>query len=344
LRRDAVLRIGVARCGAGPDIPGGSTQYGGPAQCFDAQSAESNMRKEQKAAADIPVNYQSWLTEDVAYIIAPEERCAFLQLSSDEERDHFIEQFWYRRASDPESLENDFQMEHCRRIVFANNRFGTDIPGWQTDRGHIYIRYGPPDMLVSHPAGEPMWGPPKDAPDSVEYSWERWHYTYLEGVGENVVFEFVDPAGSEEYQLRIGPQDKNTFIFKPFNAVSHGDPASASSEKVQLNVYIGAERPPLPQYKNLEAMAVSKILCDQVCSGHRIRFARATHASIMATIVVDLPEDQSSAATKDNKSEDGYEIFGRITRPSEWEFQHLSVAPMRRSIARKIRIEKLQFL
>jgi len=224
---------------SGADVSRGPTQNSGPRRCFDAQSAESNTRKEQKAVADLPANYRYWLTEDAAYIIAPGERCAFLQLRSDEERDIFIEQFWYRRNPDPESFENPFQEEHYRRIVFANNKFGTDIPGWQTDRGHIYIQYGPPDVVVSHPAGESMWRLPKDAPDNVKYSWESWNYNYIEGLGGKVDFEFVDAAGSGEYLLRIGLKDKNTSIFEPYLNTSHDDAAAVSSEKIQLNVYTG---------------------------------------------------------------------------------------------------------
>jgi GWxTD domain-containing protein len=289
----------------------------GPQRCFDVRSAESNTVKEQKALAALPANYRFWLTEDAAYIIAPEERCPFLELRSDAEREIFIEQFWHRRRSDPESLENPFQEEHYRRIVFANNKFGTDLSGWQTDRGHIYIRYGPPDELVSHPAGEPMWTPPKDAPDSVKYSWENWHYKYIEGLGENVDLEFVDVAGTGKYLLRSGPKDKNVSIFEPYHNISRDDPAPASSKEVRLDLYTGGSVPRI-RYNDLEGMAVSKIIRDQVCFGHRIRFVRATHASTMVTIAVDLPEDQSSAATKDPKSADDYEIFGRITRPTGW--------------------------
>lgn len=301
---------------SGEDISRGPTQGSGPQRCFDAQTAESNTRKEQKALADVPASYRYWLTEDAAYIIAPEERCAFLQLRSDEERDIFIEQFWYRRNPDPESFENPFQEEHYRRIVFANNEFGTDIPGWQTDRGHIYIRYGPADVLASHPAGEPMWTPPKDAPDNVKYSWESWHYNYIEGLGGKVDLEFVDAEGSGKYLVRIGPKGKNTSILESYRGISRDDPAAASSENIQLHVYTGHGPVPRIRYKDLEAMAVSKIIRNQVCFGYRIRFVRATHASTMATIVVDLPKDQLSAAVRDRKSTDGYEIFGRITSPS----------------------------
>jgi hypothetical protein len=51
----------------------------------------------------------------------------------------------------------------------------------------MYIRYGPPDVLVSHPAGEPLWTPFKDAPDNVKYSWENWHYSYIEGLGQMLI-------------------------------------------------------------------------------------------------------------------------------------------------------------
>lgn len=317
LQNESIARVTLPGI-SGADISRGPTQNSGSQRCFDAESTESNTGKEQKAVADLPANYRYWLTEDVAYIIAPEERCAFLQLRSDEERDIFIEQFWYRRSPDPESFENPFLEEHYRRIVFANNKFGTDIPGWQTDRGHIYIQYGSPDVVVSHPAGESMWWPPKDAPDNVKYSWESWHYNYIEGLGGKVDFEFVDAEGSGKYLLRIGPKGKNTSILEPYRGISRDDSAAASSEKIQLNVYTGHGPVPRIRYKDLEAMAVSQIIRDQVCFGYRIRFVRATHASTMATIVVDLPEDQLSAAVKDRKSTDGYEIFGRITSPSGW--------------------------
>lgn len=128
----------------------------------------------------------------------------------------------------------------------------------------------------------------------------------------------MDAAGSGEYLLRIGLKDKNTSIFDPYHNIGRDDPAPASSKEVRLDLYIGAWPVPRIRYKGLEAMAVSKIIRDQVCFGHRIRFVRATHASTMATIVVDLPDDPLNAAVKDRKSTDGYEIFGRINSPSGW--------------------------
>jgi len=97
--------------------------------------------------------YKKWLDEDVTYIITPEERSAFLRLQTNEEREQFIEQFWLRRNPDPDSPENTFKEEHYRRIAYTNEHYASGIPGWKTDRGRIYIMWGPPDEVDSHPSG-----------------------------------------------------------------------------------------------------------------------------------------------------------------------------------------------
>ncbi len=74
-----------------------------------------------------------------AYIISDEERKAFKNLSNDEEREAFIEQFWLRRNPNPDSPDNEFREEHYRRIAYANEHYAAGKPGWKTDRGHIYI-------------------------------------------------------------------------------------------------------------------------------------------------------------------------------------------------------------
>ncbi|HTP35103.1 MAG TPA: GWxTD domain-containing protein [Candidatus Acidoferrales bacterium] len=136
--------------------------------------------KEGSAEARGP--YQKWLTEDVAYIITSEERSGFKRLQTDAERERFIEQFWLRRDPTPGTPENEFKEEHYRRIAYANDRFSDpDLAGWKTDRGRVYIVYGPPDEKESHPAVNP--------PN------EQWLYHHIEGVGENVVVEFVDEGG-----------------------------------------------------------------------------------------------------------------------------------------------------
>jgi GWxTD domain-containing protein len=144
------------------------------------------------AAAD---PYTKWVTEDVAYIIRDEERDAFKRLQSDAERDHFIEQFWLRRDPTPDTVENEFKEEHYRRIAHANENFASSVPGWKTDRGRIYITYGPPDAKKSMASTL--------GPHSILT--EQWLYYYLDGVRKNVWIDFIDSDGTGEYRMTDGP-------------------------------------------------------------------------------------------------------------------------------------------
>ena len=89
------------------------------------------------AVESLPAAARFWLAEDVLDIITPEERRAFLSLKTDEDRDNFIDLFWARRNPDPDSSRNAFEEEHYKRIVFANEKYGTarsKVLGRQTDR------------------------------------------------------------------------------------------------------------------------------------------------------------------------------------------------------------------
>jgi GWxTD domain-containing protein len=142
--------------------------------------------------------YQLWLTEDVVYIITDREVSAFKALETHPERRMFITQFWERRNPIPGAAENQFKEEHYRRIAYVNDHFPASIPGWKTDRGRIYIVYGPPDEIESHPAG----GQGKSFP------YEQWLYHHIEGVGENVIIDFEDPAGTGDYHMTKDPNEK----------------------------------------------------------------------------------------------------------------------------------------
>src|SRR6201986_2793956 len=110
-------------------------------------------KKEAALKKELETPWKKWLNEDVAYIITDEERKAFKQFSTDEEGEQFVEQFWLRRDPPPDTVENEFKEEHYRRIADANEHFAAGIPGWRTDRGRIYIMYGPPDEIDAHPSG-----------------------------------------------------------------------------------------------------------------------------------------------------------------------------------------------
>src|ERR1017187_6303520 len=157
--------------------------------------------------------YTRWLNEDVVYIIDGRERAAFLSLKTDAERQHFMEQFWERRNPTPGSPDNAFRNEHYRRIGYAVMHFGWQaVPGWKTDRGRIYIAFGPPDEIEFHPEGQPA-GASLEATNAPT---EEWLYHSIKGIGSNVIMEFVDTAKTGDFRMTMDPNaDKGTFVRRP---------------------------------------------------------------------------------------------------------------------------------
>jgi len=118
------------------------------------------------------------------YIITREERKIFLELPVTE-KPKFIEEFWKRRDPDPETEENEFKAEYLGRIERAIQLFqGEGIPGWLTDRGRIYVIYGPPTDRITHPMGE----------DPYSRCSEVWYYADFPVV-------FYDYTCSSNYRL-----------------------------------------------------------------------------------------------------------------------------------------------
>jgi GWxTD domain-containing protein len=153
-------------------------------------------QQQPQASPPLVTPYTKWLNEDVAYIITDQERAAFKRLPTDEEREHFIEQFWLRRDPTPGTPKNEFKEEHYRRIAYTNQHYAdAHIPGWKTDRGRIYITFGPPDELESHPSGGA----------TVTFPFEQWRYRLIDGVGTNVIIEFVDRTRTGEYRMTRDP-------------------------------------------------------------------------------------------------------------------------------------------
>jgi GWxTD domain-containing protein len=172
--------------------------------------AQKNLRIELKGP------YKKWLDEDVPYIISDDERKAFMSLSNDEEREAFIENFWQRRNPNPDSPENEFREEHYRRIQYANDHFAAGKPGWKTDRGRIYIAWGPPDSIDSHPSGGMYERPMEEGGgETSTFPFETWHYRYLETLGENVDFEFVDTCQCGDYHFTIDRSEKDALLHVP---------------------------------------------------------------------------------------------------------------------------------
>ena len=183
--------------------------------------------KQKKASSkalkqELSSTYKKWLNEDVIYIITPEEKSAFKQLSNDEERDQFIEQFWLRRDPTPDTPENEYKEEHYRRIAYANEHFAAGKPGWKTDRGRIYIMWGPPDQIDTHPSGGTYDRPQEEGGGTTStYPFEDWRYRYLEGVGQEVNLEFVDPCMCGDFHLATDPNEKDALLHTPGGATQY---------------------------------------------------------------------------------------------------------------------------
>src|SRR3984893_13883906 len=164
-----------------------------------------------KISQDLPTVYQRWLEEDVRWIITPEERSAFIQLKNNEDRDRFVEAFWLRRDPTPGTAENEFKEEHYRRLAYANEHFAQAVPGWETDRGRIYILYGPPDEIKVKSA--------RDSGDSVKPT-ELWHYRWLAEYGKDIDLKFVDVCGCGDFRLETPlpttPQPLSNLFRVPF--------------------------------------------------------------------------------------------------------------------------------
>jgi len=176
----------------------------------DPSEKPRNVKPELKKA------YKDWLEKDVAYVITDEERKAFKKLATDDEREHFIEEFWRRRDPDPDTDENEYREEYYERIAYANENFASGIPGWRTDRGRIYIMYGKPDERETHPSGGSYNRQSYEGGGSTStYPFERWFYRYLPGVGSGVEIEFVDPTGSGEYRIARNPDEKDALLHIP---------------------------------------------------------------------------------------------------------------------------------
>ena len=179
-------------------------------------SDTAERRRRQSLKNELSPEDKKWLDEDVAWIITDEERQAFKHLANEEEREQFIEQFWLRRNPNPDSPENEFREQHYLRIAYANEHFAAGKPGWRTDRGHIYIAFGKPDSIDSHPSGGNFDRPMEEGGGNTStFPFETWHYRYLLGVGDNIDIEFVDSCMCGDFHATIDRSEKDALKHTP---------------------------------------------------------------------------------------------------------------------------------
>ncbi len=303
------------------------------------KSAKQKAKSDKELRKELDSQYRKWLDEDVVYIISPEERTSFLHLSTNEEREQFIEAFWQRRNPDPDSADNTFKEEHYRRIAYVNEHFSSGIPGWKTDRGRIYIMWGPADEIESHPSGGSYQRPTEEGGgETSTYPFEDWRYRYLEGIGENVILEFVDPTMSGEYHLTMDPSEKDALLMVPgagltqmesmglasktarFNntdgthdAAPIGMATEAMNEFTRLDLYAKIQQAPPVKFKDLEAVVTSRLVRDQVKFDYRFYFLRITSDTVLVPITVQIPTGQLSFQEKQGVDSATVNLFARIS-------------------------------
>jgi GWxTD domain-containing protein len=296
-------------------------------------------RQEARLKKELETPYKKWLNEEVGYIITDEERKAFKQLASDDERQQFIEQFWLRRDPTPDTEENEYREEHYRRIAYANDRYASGIPGWKADRGRIYITYGPPDEIESHPSGGSYERPYEEGGGSTStYPFEQWRYRYIDGIGTNIILEFVDTTMSGEYRLTMDPSEKDALLYVPGAGLTMaeqmgltdktarftrtdgthlgtgGQPLPESmNEFTRLEQYAKIFRPPSIKYKDLEAMVTSSIKYNLLPMKVLVDYIPITGSSVLTQITIQFDTKDMQFRDKDNTSTATINIYGRVS-------------------------------
>lgn len=300
----------------------------------DVRKAHAALRQELKGA------FKTWLEQDVVYIISDDERKAFKNLSNDEEREAFIENFWLRRNPNPDSPDNEFREEHYRRIAYANEHFAAGKPGWKTDRGRIYISWGPPDSIDSHPSGGSYQRPMDEGGgETSTFPFETWHYRYLEGVGDNIDLEFVDTCMCGDYHFTIDRGEKDALQHVPgmgltqweemgqakkadrfkggFENLGTGPLSSSQSSKQFDRIELAAKifAPPPVKFKDLEnAISEHKLLSGPIFPFDvRTDFVKVTDNTVLVPITLQIKNRDVTFVTKDGVATGVVNILGKVT-------------------------------
>ena len=302
----------------------------------------SEKRKKENAKSlkhELSKEYKRWLDEDVRWIITDQERKAFLQLSNDEERDKFIEAFWDRRNPNPDSEDNEFKDEHYRRIEYANEHFAAGVPGWKTDRGRIYIVFGPPDEIDSHPSGGAYERPIEEGGgETSTYPFEDWRYRHIDGIGDQVIVEFVDTCMCGEYHMTMDRSEKDALLMVPgagltmyeqWGMANKADRFTNGMERLgvgpnemadlqskefdRLEQYAKLNQAPPIKFKDLEEVVRSKITYNAMPFEVRTDFVKITNDTVLVPITVQLRNRDITFVDKDGVEHGVVNIFGRLT-------------------------------
>ncbi len=337
---DAEATGNTAKGASAKDDVGGKADPNSPLNRKLSDKERFNQQKELRQELKGP--YKKWANEDVRWIITDQEMKAFKSLSNDEERDAFIEQFWQRRNPDPESPENTFRDENYRRIAYSNEHFAAGKPGWLTDRGHMYIAFGKPDSIDSHPSGGSYDRPMEEGGGQTStFPFEIWHYRYLEGVGDNVDIEFVDTCQCGDYHMTIDRSEKDALLHVPgagatmyeqtgqakqadrfrggLENLGTGPMSSQQQSKEfdRLERYAKLQAPPVIKFQDLKLE--SFLSTHKVLNGPffpfdvRTDYVKVTDDTVLMPITLQIKNRNITFQTKDGVSKGQVHIIGRVS-------------------------------
>ena len=302
--------------------------------------AKELKKRDKRLLKELGSQGGDWLRDEVPEVITEAERLAFLRLSTNEEREQFIEIFWLKRNPEPDSPNNTAREEHYRRLAYADEHFASGVAGRNTDRGRIYIIWGPPDEIESHPTGGTYDRPSEQGGGSTTTSpWEMWRYRHLEGIGENIEIEFVDTSGSGEYHITRDPCEKDALAHVPVAGSSlsellgrssragrftntngttcpmplGGTPASMD-EFANLDRYFRVQRPP-ERFKDLAELVTIRVVRNQIHMDYQTDFLRVTSNTVLVPITVQVPNRDLRFQSKQGVHSAVLNLYGRITTP-----------------------------
>jgi GWxTD domain-containing protein len=303
--------------------------------------ADEKTRKKNARALkqELSKPYKKWLDEDVAYIITDEERAAFKQLSNDEERDNFIESFWQRRDPTPDTEENEFKEEHYQRIAYANEHFAAGVPGWKTDRGRIYIVFGKADEVESHPSGGSYERPMEEGGgETSTYPFEQWRYRYIEGIGQEVIIEFVDTCMCGEYHMTMDRSEKDALLMTPNAGLTMWEQMGMSNKSQRFNgnglerlglgpdstslqakqfdrleQFAKLQQAPKVKFTDLEEAVNSKVILNPMPFDVHVDFVKVTSDTALVPITIQMKNRDITFVNKDGVQRGTANIFARLT-------------------------------
>ncbi|MFL6302064.1 MAG: GWxTD domain-containing protein [Candidatus Sulfotelmatobacter sp.] len=303
--------------------------------------ADEKTRKKNSRALkqELSKPYKKWLDEDVAYIITDEERAAFKQLSNDEERDNFIEAFWQRRDPTPDTEENEFKEEHYQRIAYANEHFAAGVPGWKTDRGRIYIVFGKADEVESHPSGGSYERPMEEGGgETSTFPFEQWRYRYIEGIGQEVIIEFVDTCMCGEYHMTMDRSEKDALLMTPNAGLTMWEQMGMSNKSQRFNgnglerlglgpdstslqakqfdrleQFAKLQQAPKVKFTDLEEAVNSKVILNPMPFDVHVDFVKVTSDTALVPITIQMKNRDITFVNKDGVQRGTANIFARLT-------------------------------